>query len=208
MEENQNVNPEVKNSQEAGSIKNNQGKGISRKYFQVIWEFVKIIVIAAIIVLPIRYFLFQPFIVKGESMVPYLQSGDYLIIDEISYRFSEPKRGDVVVLNYPLDQKQRFIKRIIGLPGETVNIKNGEVTISKGQESFVLQESYLPESLETEGSVNMTLGNNEYFVLGDNRQFSYDSRRWGILPKEDIIGRAFFRVFPIATMTFIVGPSY
>ncbi len=202
MEGNQNI------SRETQGLKNNGKKGTFKKYLSIIWEFLKIIIIAAIIVLPIRYFLFQPFIVKGESMVPYLYSGDYLIIDEISYRFSDPKRGDVVVLNYPIDNRQRFIKRIIGLPGETVSIKNSEVTISKGRESFALKENYLPENLETEGNINVNLDDNEYFVLGDNRQFSYDSRRWGVLPRQDIIGKAFFRAFPIQTMKLIVGPTY
>lgn len=202
MEENQNTN------QELDSSKGKINKKVVKKYLAVIWEFAKVIIIAAIIVLPIRYFLFQPFIVKGESMVPYLQSGDYLIIDEISYRFSEPKRGEIVVLKYPLDESQRFIKRVIGLPGETVSIKNGEVVISKGDEILTLNEDYLPEDLMTDGNVNMTLKDNEYFVLGDNRQFSYDSRRWGTLPKEDIIGRAFLRLFPVTQITFISGADY
>jgi len=202
MEENQSI------SQETESKKGNNKKNITKKYLSAIWEFAKVIIIAAIIVLPIRYFLFQPFIVKGESMIPYLQSGDYLIVDEISYRFYEPQRGDIVVLSYPLDDKQRFIKRIIGLEGETVEVKNGQVKISKGQESLILKESYLPDDLATDGNVTMTMGENEYFVLGDNRQFSYDSRRWGILPKEDIIGRAFFRLFPINQITLISGADY
>lgn len=173
----------------------------------VIWDFVRIILIAALIVLPIRYFIFQPFIVKGDSMVPNFHSGDYLIIDELSYRLGEPKRGDVVVLKYPLDPTQRFIKRIIGLPGETVQIKNGKITILKGDESFTLDEkNYLPESLVTDGDVNLTLREGKYFVMGDNRQFSYDSRRWGELPKEDIIGKAFFRVYK--NPAFFAAPSY
>src|SRR3990167_10789059 len=112
-------------------------QSVFKKYLDLGWEIIKILIIAAVIVLPIRYFLFQPFIVKGDSMIPNLQSGNYLIIDEISYRFKEPNRGDVVVLNYPLDNTQRFIKRIIGLPGEVVEIKNGKVTISKNGEKVV-----------------------------------------------------------------------
>src|SRR3989344_3549579 len=135
--------------------------------------------------------------------------GNYLIIDEISYRFKEPNRGDVVVLNYPLDNTQRFIKRIIGLPGEVVEIKNGKVTISKNGEKIVLDEtSYLPEDLMTDGNVYITLKDSQYFVLGDNRQFSYDSRKWGILPKEDIIGKAAIRLFPITSVSFINSPNY
>src|SRR3990167_10287745 len=120
MEEEKNINLEQKNQKDSN-------KSI-RKYLFVVWEFVQVIIIAAIIVLPIRYFVFQPFIVKGDSMVPNFHSGDYLIVDEISYRFSDVKRGDVVVLKYPLDASQRFIKRVVGLPGETLDIKNGKVT--------------------------------------------------------------------------------
>ena len=142
-------------------------------------------------------------------MVPNFQSGDYLIVDEISYRFKSPQRGDVVVLKYPLDTTQRFIKRIIGLPGETVLVQNGKVTIKKDGKDLTLEEKkYLPESLDTNGDVRTTLGNDQYFVLGDNRQSSYDSRRWGILPKDDIIGRAILRIFPISTMSYIAVPSY
>ena len=183
--------------------------GFFKKYSPAMWEFAKIAIIAAIIVLPIRYFLFQPFIVKGDSIVPNFHSGDYLIVNEISYRFGDPKRGDVVVLKYPLDDKQRFIKRIIGLPGETVQIKNGKVDILKDGKGILLDErKYLPDLLQTDGDVNVTLGADKYFVLGDNRKFSYDSRRWGVLPEEDIIGKAFFRVFPFGQMTFFSTPSY
>src|ERR1700682_5091891 len=117
-------------------------KSVTRKTLLITWDFVKIIIIAAIIVLPIRYFLFQPFIVKGESMVPNLQSGDYLIVDEISYRISSPQRGDIVVLKYPLDTSQRFIKRVIGLPGETVIVKDGKVDILKNGKDLQLSETY------------------------------------------------------------------
>ncbi|MEK7124567.1 MAG: signal peptidase I, partial [Patescibacteria group bacterium] len=151
-----------------------------QKYLLVAWDFLKIIIIAAIIVFPIRYFLFQPFVVNGESMSPNLHTGDYLIIDEFSYRLSEPKRGDVVVLKFPLDESQRFIKRIIGLPGETVEIKDGRIGILKDGKLIALNEKdYLSPDLQTEGSVYITLEQGRYFVLGDNRNFSFDSRRWG-----------------------------
>lgn len=174
-----------------------------------VWEIVKVMVIAAIIVLPIRYFLFQPFIVKGDSMVPNFHSGDYLIVDEISYRFGSIHRGDVVVLKYPLDTTQRFIKRVVGLPGETVDVSNGKVTISKDGKTVVLDEaSYLPKTSTTSGTVHIALADNSYFVMGDNRQFSYDSRSWGVLPKEDIVGRAVLRIFPINALAYIPGLAY
>ena len=200
MPENIEQNPEVNNNMPAE-------KGF-KKYFAFAWDILKIGLIALVIVLPIRYFLFQPFIVKGESMSPNFETGDYLIVDEISYRFSEPQRGDVVVFKYPKDATQRFIKRVIGIPGETVDIKNGQVSITKDSEIIILDESYLPEDLKTIGDINITLGADEYFVLGDNRQYSYDSRAWGVVPRKNIIGKAFLRIFPIATLSQISQPAY
>ena len=181
---------------------------IFKKYFPFVWEVIKIFVIASVIVLPIRYFLFQPFIVKGESMIPNFHQGDYLIVDEISYRFSSPERGDVVVFKYPKNTSQKFIKRIIGLPGETVEIKNGEVIIYKDNETQILDEEYLPNPSETIGTLKFSLGIEEYFVLGDNREFSYDSRAWGSVPVKNIIGKVFLRVLPISTLSKITVPSY
>lgn len=181
---------------------------LTQKYIPFIWEVLKIFIIASVIVLPIRYFLFQPFIVKGDSMAPNFQSGDYLIVDELSYRFSDPQRGEVIVFKYPKDTTQRFIKRVIGLPGETVDIKNGSITIFKDGKSFVLDEKYLPSDLKTYGDVNTVLGSNEFFVLGDNREFSYDSRRWGSVPREDIIGKALLRILPLAALSEFKAPSY
>ncbi|KKQ21623.1 MAG: Signal peptidase I [Parcubacteria group bacterium GW2011_GWA2_37_10] len=181
---------------------------ITQKYIPFVWEVLKIFIIASVIVLPIRYFLFQPFIVKGDSMSPNFLSGDYLIVDELSYRFSDPQRGEVIVFKYPKDTTQRFIKRVIGLPGETVNIKNGSITISKDGKSFILDEKYLPFDLKTYGEVNTVLGSDEFFVLGDNREFSYDSRRWGNVPREDIIGKALLRILPLAALSEFSAPNY
>lgn len=179
-----------------------------KKYLDFAWEIFKIAVVAMVIVAPIRYFLFQPFIVRGESMSPNFESGDYLIVDEISYRVSDPQRGDVIVFKYPKDTTQRFIKRIIGLPGETVEIKNGVVTIFQGDKTLILDEEYLSDSLKTAGDVKNQLAEGEYFVMGDNREYSYDSRAWGVVPREDIIGKAFFRVLPISALSQFSRPSY
>ena len=180
-----------------------------RKIIAFIWEVAKIVIIAAVIVIPIRYFLFQPFFVRGQSMDPNFENGDYLIIDEISYRFRNPARGEVIVFKSPQDSSQRFIKRIIGLPGETVEIKNGQITISKDGQIQVLDESsYLVSRLATSGEVKVSLAPNEYFVLGDNRAFSFDSRRFGILPEENIIGRVVFRAWPFVAMAKFEIPSY
>jgi len=182
-----------------------------KKYIPVVLELAKIAVIAFIIVAPIRYFLFQPFIVSGESMMPNFQNGNYLIVDEISYRFSEPQRGDVVVFNASFIEgyyNQRFIKRIIGLPGETVNITNGEVQITKDNKKIILDENYLPTELKTYGDKKITLQQDEYFVLGDNREYSYDSRIWGVVPKKDIVGKAILKVLPITDLSGVARPSY
>lgn len=181
---------------------------IIKKYLPFAWEVFKIFIIASVIVLPIRYFLFQPFIVKGESMLPNFQPGNYLIVDEISYRFSNPQRGDVVVFKYPKDKTQKFIKRIIGLPGETVEVKDGKVTIYKDDKMEVLDEKYLPNPSGTIGTLKLALGVDEYFVLGDNREFSYDSRAWGSVPIKNIIGKVFLRVLPVTTLSKITVPNY
>jgi len=174
-----------------------------------IWEIAKIIIIALLIVVPIRYFLFQPFFVKGQSMEPNFENGDYLIIDEISYRFREPQRGEVVVFKYPQNPSQRYIKRIVGLPGETIEIENGEIIIFNEGNSQILDESdYLFPDVSTPGDIRITLTENEYFVLGDNRISSADSRRWGPLPRGNIIGRVFLRAWPFTALAKIEAPAY
>jgi len=179
-----------------------------KKLFTFIWEIAKIVIIAAVIVIPIRYFLFQPFFVRGQSMDPNFENGDYLIVDEISYRFSEPQRGEVIVFKYPEDPSHRFIKRIVGLPGETLEIKDGKVIIYRDGVSQVLDESeYLSNSVTT-GDFQITLGENEYFVLGDNRSFSFDSRKFGVLPRDKIIGRVIFRAWPFTAFDKIESPAY
>lgn len=179
-----------------------------KKFFSFIFETLKIVILAAVIVLPIRFFIFQPFFVQGISMEPNFGSGDYLIIDEISYRFRDPQRGEVIVFKYPKNPSQRYIKRIVGLPGETIEIKESEIFIIKEGESQVLDESgYLP-SAHTSGNIRVSLSENEYFVLGDNRDFSSDSRRWGQLPKENIVGMVFLRAWPFAVLAKFEAPAY
>jgi len=180
-----------------------------KEYFSFLFEIFKIVLIALLIVIPIRYFLFQPFIVRGDSMEPNFQNGDYLLIDEISFRFRDPKRGEVIIFRPPTQDSARYIKRIIGLPGETVRIEDSEVLLFDGNADQILDESsYLLPSTLTPGNLTVSLGENEYFVLGDNRQFSSDSRRWGALKKENITGRAFLRAWPAARFTRIIIPSY
>ncbi len=141
----------------------------------------------------------QPFLVSGASMEPNFGSGNYLIIDEVTYRFREPERGEVIVFRYPDNPSTYYIKRIVGLPGEKVEIRKGSVYIFNNEypEGFLLEESYLPLEAKTPGTAMAELSPYEYFVLGDNRNYSYDSRSWGNLPKENIIGIARLRLLPI-----------
>jgi len=164
-----------------------------------IWETIKVVIISLAIVIPVRYFLVQPFFVKGASMETTFDDGDYILIDEISYRFQAPERGAIVIFRYPLDQSQFFIKRIIGLPEETVEIKDGKVIIHNEQrpEGFTLDEPYLAPGQYTAGNLRIKLDPNEYFVLGDNRLQSSDSRRWGPVNRALITGRVFLRAWPI-----------
>lgn len=180
-----------------------------KSFLFFVWEVSKIVIIAMLIVVPIRYFVFQPFFVRGQSMEPSFYNGDYLLIDEISYHLREPARGEAVVFKYPHDPSQRYIKRIIGLPGELIKVENGQVTIYKNGIPETLDESgYLGDSVVTTGTTEIFLDDNEYFVLGDNRDVSSDSRRWGPVPEADIIGRVFLRAWPIAAMAKIEVPAY
>jgi signal peptidase I len=168
-------------------------------------EILTFVVLAIIIVVPIRIFVAQPFVVEGESMHPTFESGNYLIVDELSYRFSAPKRGEVIVFRYPNDPKVFYIKRIIGLPGETVHIDHGVATITKTDGSQItLTEPYVVNEDATYTESN-TLGSDQYFVMGDNRPRSSDSRIWGPLPKKDIMGRAFLRLMPIPQFGVLPG---
>ena len=179
-------------------------------FLSFIWEIIKIVIIALLIVIPIRYFIFQPFLVKGQSMEPNFENGDYLIVDQLSYRFREPQRGEVVVFKYPQNPSQRYIKRIVGLPGETIEIENGKIIIyQENSETLVLDESsYLSPYLQTPGDIQVSLAENEYFVLGDNRAVSADSRKFGPLPRENIIGRVFLRAWPFTALAKFEPPAY
>lgn len=169
------------------------------------WDLVRFAIIACIIVIPIRMFVAQPFLVNGSSMVPTFHNGDYLIIDELTYRFNDPKRGDVVVFRYPFDPKRHFIKRIIGLPNETVIFKDGGVIIKNDThpEGLPLSEPYISNPVVLNASY--TLGPDEYFVMGDNRPASSDSRSWGSLKRELITGRTLVRLFPISDIGLFPG---
>ncbi len=167
-------------------------------------ELAKIVLISLAIILPIRHFLIQPFYVKGASMEPNFQDHEYLIVDEITYRFREPQRGEIVVFRAP-GVKQYYIKRIIGMPGETIEAKDERIYIN----NVLLDESqYLARDVMTSGDFKETLGQKQYWVQGDNRSSSLDSRSFGAIKKSDIIGRAVFRGWPYARITWFEAPTY
>lgn len=176
-----------------------------KKHARDAWDLVKFAIIALAIVVPIRMFIAQPFVVSGDSMFPTFHNGEYLIVDEISYILGTPKRGDVVIFKYPNDPSRYFIKRIIGLPNEEVNIKNGEITIKNKEnpDGFKLAEPYINEKFST--TEVQKIGDEEYFVMGDNRNRSSDSRVWGLLPRKNMTGRAFLRLLPLGSISYLPG---
>ncbi|MCF7906514.1 signal peptidase I [Patescibacteria group bacterium] len=169
-----------------------------------IFEFLKTLVFSLLLVVFIRYFIISPFSVKGKSMEPSFYEGEYLIVDEISYRFKEPKRGDVVVLKYTDKGTSEFlIKRIVALPGEEIIINNGKVLIKNEEnpDGFYLEEDYISENIETFGNIKESVLEDNYFILGDNRPNSLDSRYFGPISKDQIIGRVFLRGYPFDRFT-------
>lgn len=183
-----------------------------RNFLSYVFELVKIVVISLAIIIPVRYYLIQPFYVKGASMEPSFYDKEYLIIDEISLRFKEPERGEIIVFKYPVNPNEYFIKRVIGLPGERVQIQDGSVYIynQNNPEGLRLEENYLPENDKTYGlnETDIILSSNEYYVLGDNRNFSKDSRSFGAVDKKMIIGRVLFRGWPLGRINVFSVPKY
>jgi len=180
-----------------------------KRSFSELWRFV---LITLLIVLPIRFFVAKPFIVNGPSMDPTFETGQYLIVDELTYHFRQPQRGDVLVFQYPHtapnEVKRFYIKRLIGLPGETVEIQYGKVSIhnSTSADPIILDEPYVTNhSLD---SLKKTLGADEYFVLGDNRPASSDSRSWGMLEEKYIVGRPLLRLLPPTKINFLPGVAH
>lgn len=174
-------------------------------------EIIKTIIICLVVVLPIRYFLIQPFYVKGASMEPNFYDHEYLIIDELSYRLRDPLRGEIIVFKYPLDPSQYFIKRIIALPDERIKVKEGKIIIFNQEDQYgkTLDESnYLSKEIKTFGELDITLKSDEYFVLGDNRGSSLDSRSFGPVKKGLIIGKALLRGWPFDRIDYFNQPKY
>lgn len=184
-----------KNQAEDGS----GGKAAVGTALSLLLELVQVLAISLAIIIPVRYFLVQPFYVKGASMEPSFWDHEYLIIDELSYRFKQPQRGDIVVFRYPADPKQFFIKRVIGLPGETVEVAGGQIKIynDKHPNGTVLDEKMYLDQDYTAMTRTQTLKNDEYFVLGDNRVASLDSRIFGPVKREYVVGKVWLRGWPL-----------
>ncbi len=167
-------------------------------------ETVSVLFIALAIALPFRFLIAEPFIVKGSSMWPSLQSGEYLVVDKITYRFREPQRGEVVIIKSPIKPGQKYIKRIVGLPGEKIKVFQGGVFIKKGGSWKQISR---PEPSLPLGENVQILGPNEYFVLGDNTSNSLDSRYFGPVPRKNIIGRAWIALWPPSSFGLIKNIS-
>ncbi len=182
-----------------------------KRFLAFVFDIAKMVVISLAIIIPVRYFLVQPFYVKGASMEPNFHEHEYLMVDEISYRFNDPKRGDVIVFRYPKDPQEYYIKRLIAMPGETISFKDGSVFITAEDGTLAqLDERYLPDSVATIAlsEESVTLASDEYFLMGDNRNGSKDSRSFGPVKRSFIIGRAFFRGWPIDKVGLVRAGVY
>ena len=183
-------------------------KGFLGKIALFFLELIKIAILAGITIFVIRALIFKPFYVKGQSMEPNFYEKDYLIIDEVTYRFREPERGEIIVLKSPVST-DFYLKRVVGLPGERVKVENGKVIIynDANPKGIILNETYL-SSISTSGSVSFTLGDDQYFVLGDNRGASFDSRSFGAISRSAIIGRVWLRGWPFSRISSFDLPQY
>lgn len=182
-----------------------------KKSIYFVWDLIKVVCISLAIIIPVRYFLVQPFYVKGQSMEPNFHDDEYLIIDELSYRFHAIERGDIVVFRYPKEPTQFFIKRVIGLPGEKVEVKDGYVFIydkNNDKKSLLDENQYLGDEAKTSGDRMWVLGDEEYYVMGDNRDHSLDSRIFGPVPKDLIVGRVWLRGWPVNRLEVFKGIEY
>lgn len=175
----------------------------SRSWIFTLLENVLYIGAAVILAYGIQTFVIRPFIVSGTSMIPEIKDGQYMIVDELTYRTRNPERGEVIIFKAPPEPSKYYIKRIIGLPGETVKIEGSEITIynDKYPRGFTLDEPYI--SYESNDYLTVTIPDDHYFVLGDNRDGSFDSRGWGTLPRDNIRGRALVRLLPFSEIDYL-----
>lgn len=182
-----------------------------KNVFGVFWDFIEAIVFALAIFVVVYLFLFQPNQVKGSSMYPTFKDGEFIFTDKVSYRLGKPQRGDVVVFRSPKNQDVDFIKRVVALPGETVKISNGRVYVNG---SVLNENSYLsgevatgPEGYLTENQ-EIVVPEGKYFVMGDNREHSSDSRDFGPVEPHEFVGKVFFRYWPVTELGKINSGTY
>lgn len=173
-----------------------------RKYLLDVWEILETLLIASVAIFLIYKYIAQPFVVEGASMQPNFYSGDYLLVDEVTYRFEKPERGQIIVFHNPQDTKEFFIKRIVGLPGDKVVVGNGTIYVNGRQ----INQNYLPAGMTTPGNETVVLGSGQYFVVGDNRIVSYDSRSWGPLNGNLIVGMVRLRFWPLNELKIFTYP--
>lgn len=186
----------------------NTEQPIPKKIGIFFWEIAKVVILAGITVFFVRHFIFKPFYVKGQSMEPSFSEHDYLIVDQVSYRLREPKRGEVVVFHPPTGTKDYYLKRIVGLPNERVRIENGKVIVCK-LSCEVLDEKYIDDTnFGKNSNYSITLGEDQYFVLGDNRDNSSDSRIFGPVDREAIVGKIWVRGYPLNRISVFDKPIY
>jgi len=192
-----------------------------RKFFSSLLEVLEVAVIAVVAVFIVRTFLVQPFLVSGSSMSPNFSNGDYVLVDELTYHLRAPSRGDVVVFHDPQDYSTYFIKRVIGLPGETVAVGNNKIVVTNTAypKGLTLDESYLPAGTPVaaencdggtlaDSVCTYAIASSTYLMLGDNREFSFDSRDWGPLPSKNIVGLVRVRLWPLNSITAFAAPNY
>lgn len=189
---------------------NQKSESLIHPIGRLFWNFIQKIGLILILAIFIRYFLIQPFIVDGASMEPSFHNQEYILVDKLTYRLTSPRRGDVIVFHPPSQQTDSFIKRIIGLPGETIEIQNSRIIVN-GQplnEPYLSYSDQLTELEDGLTTLERTLGSDQYFVMGDNRGHSKDSREIGAIPKENIIGRAWLILYPLDNLALITTPRY
>jgi signal peptidase I len=173
----------------------------------VVREWALTLAAALVVAWIIRSTVIEPFVVVGASMDPTFSTGQFLLVDRLTYDFKAPQRDDVIVFKYPNDPSQDYIKRVIGLPGETVIIQDGGVSIESTPSStpIALNEPYIEASHASHDDLTVTLDSDHYFVMGDNRAESSDSRAWGPLPENLIIGRPLVRLMPLNGLAILPG---
>lgn len=156
-----------------------------------------------------RSFILQPFLVEGSSMEPNFHNREFLLVDRISYKFNQPQRGQVIIFKFPKNPSEDYIKRIIGVPGDNIKVEAGQVYVNGN----IISQDFLPDGAQTNvsssrsNSLELTLNQNEFFVMGDNRDNSSDSREWGIVPQANLIGRAWFIVYPFNYFGLVKTPQ-